>query len=117
MNENRLSSIQSGLMQYIGAIIKEIKKEDAASAHVALAKLSEAWLECCQDKDGYNIFIAKPILRACVIILDDYYRQVLKDIPDEIQPEIKNKLNDVLRAKKILNNFVDSIKGDNTHWK
>lgn len=117
MNDNLLSSIQIGLIQYIGAIIKELKKEEASSAHIALAKLSEAWLECCKDKKGYDIFIAKPILRATIIILDDYYRQVLADTPDDIKPEIKSRLNSVLRAKKFLTELVDSIRKDDNLWK
>lgn len=117
MNDNLLNSIQAGLIQYIGAIIKELKKEEASSAHIALAKLSEAWLECCKNKKGYDIFIAKPILRATIVILEDYYRQVLDDTPDDIKPEIKNKLNGILRAKKILTELVDSIRKDDNFWK
>ena len=117
MNDALLKSIQSGLIQYIGATIKELKKEPSESAHVALAKLSEAWLECCRNKKGYNMFVAKPIFRACIVLLDDYCRQILNDAPEELQTEVKSKLNDVLRAKKVLNDFVENIKGDENSWK
>ena len=110
--ENYMEVVKSGLIQYIGAIMTNIEGEKAEAAHIASAKLSEAWLECCKKNDKeYNMFAAKPLLRACYIILDNYYANILKDLPGDTPSGIKERLGRIKTSSQTIKELVESIKG------
>jgi hypothetical protein len=96
LNENMSEAIRAGLIQYIGAILSNCGKQGSEAAHVALAQLSEAWLSCCQkEKGGYDMFAAKPILRATSLLLKSRLTEAIESVkqfgqsPEEI-PAVKN---------------------------
>ena len=88
MSEARNEAIRNGLLQYVGALMAETNREGAEAAHVALAQLSEVWLEASKTTDGkhYDTFKAKPILRAAVLIIEDYIRKIKEQFPSEDMP-------------------------------
>ena len=78
--DNAEEALKNGLLQYVGALLKMTGKEGSTASHLALAKLSEVWLEQCRTDNGYDMFAAKPILRAASLLLKDYANQLRKDI-------------------------------------
>lgn len=115
-NDNHLEVLKQGLLQYIGAMIISLEKMDKQGAdHLAIAKLSEAWLECSKDEDGnYDIFRAKPLLRAVSIILRKRIAQVeetLEGRVDSIPESFKKKKKEYLAAAALLDNLVESVGG------
>ena len=78
--DNAEEALKNGLLQYVGALLKMTGKEGSTASHLALAKLSEVWLEQCRTDNGYDMFAAKPILRAASLLLKDYVSQLRKDI-------------------------------------
>lgn len=114
MSDARNEAIRNGLLQYIGALMAETHREGAEAAHVALAQLSEVWLEASKTKDNkhYDTFKAKPILRAAVLVVQDYI-EIIKgqfekpgDIPLAVQTHLVEyqtvvaKLNEIIEATK-----------------
>ena len=106
--------IRSGLMQYIGAIISETDHKDEEAAHLALAELSEVWLECCKGKNGksYDLFIAKPVLRAASFLLKQRCLEIER--LNVANTAIQDKLNNYKQASKVLDELVESVKGRTT---
>jgi len=114
MSETRNEAIRNGLLQYVGALMAETHREGAEAAHVALAQLSEVWLEASKTKDNkhYDTYKAKPILRAAVIVVQDYIEIVkgqfkkVEDIPLAVQTRLTEyrmivaKLNEIIEATK-----------------
>ena len=116
MNNNDVGAIQNGLMQYVGALIESTDREGAEAMHVALAKLSETWLGCCKKEDGsYDMFIAKPILRAAALLVKSYNDELRDAVKEQTYtpPSIKEVINDNDTAVKVLSELVDSIKEHN----
>jgi len=110
-DQELISTIENGLMQYIGAFMSHCKQEsEAGTAHMALAKLSEAWLKTCRNQDGsYNMFAAKPILRASSVLLKSYEGTLLKELSEagmNTKP-VKDKLDETIDT---INMLVNEIK-------
>lgn len=116
MNSNELEAIRSGLMQYVGAFLEHTDREGKEAAHVALAQLSEVWLQVCLDKGKghYDMFVAKPLLKACSVLLHDY-QNVLAHEATEIGPGAMDAVYPALRnmekAENTLKELVENIKG------
>lgn len=107
---NRNEAIRNGLLQYVGALIAETNREGAEAAHVALAQLSEVWLEASKMKDGkhYDTYKAKPILRAASLIVEDYIQKIKAqfDKPEDVPLVVQTRLIEYMQAVKSLNEIV-----------
>ena len=113
MSEARNEAIRNGLLQYIGALLAETSREGAEAAHVALAKLSEVWLEASRTKDGkhYDTYKAKPVLRAAALILNDYVNQLQEQFKDGNIPQVVSKKAAEYRmAAASINEIVEATK-------
>lgn len=115
-SDNQIELLKQGLVQYVGAMIISLEKMDTQEAdHLAIAKLSEAWLECSKDENGnYDMFRAKPLFRAVSIILKKRIVQVeesLEERVDSIPESFKKKKKEYLDAAALLDNLVKSIGG------
>lgn len=111
-DEAFVASTMAGLRQYVMALLKEYRKKDASSArHLAVAGLSEAWLEAIKNEDGhYDRFAAKPLLRAACLILKDYLDTIQKDIPEgmELQDAVKCQAKDTKAGIKAMERIVNT---------
>lgn len=111
-DEAFIASTMAGLRQYVIALLKEYSKKDASSArHLAVAGLSEAWLEVIKNEDGhYDRFAAKPLLRASCLILKDYLDTIPKDIPEEmkLQDAVKRQAEDTKAGIKAIERIVNT---------
>lgn len=104
MSEQRNEAIRNGLVQYVGALLADSKRDGAEAAHVALAQLSEVWLTFCKnEKNEYNMFVAKPILRAAAILLSS---ELQKMKPFENNGFVKEQIKEYGTAIKVINNLV-----------
>ena len=112
-NENMTEAIRSGLIQYIGAILSSCGKQGSEAAHVALAQLSEAWLGCCQkEKGGYDMFAAKPILRAASLLLKSRLEEATESVRQLGQdPEEIPVVRSYRTAIEVLDKIVETTKG------
>lgn len=115
-NDNRLEFLNQGLVQYVGAMIISLEKMDKQGAdHLSIAKLSEVWLEFSRDEDGnYDMFRAKPLLRAVSIILRKRIAQVEESLEgrvDSIPESFKKKKKEYLAAAALLDNLIESVGG------
>ena len=114
MSDARNDAIRNGLLQYIGALLTETNREGAEAAHVALAQLSEVWLEASKTKDGehYDTYKAKPILRAAVLILEDYIKKVEAQFkPRDTMPlMVLKRLVKYRMAIKQIDEIIDATK-------
>ena len=115
-NDNQIELLKQGLVQYVGAMITSLEKMDKKEVdHLALAKLSEAWLECSKDEDGnYDMFRAKPLLRAVSLILKKRIAQVEESLEgrvDSIPESFNKKKKEYLDAAALLDNLVESVGG------
>ena len=112
MNEARNGAIRNGLLQYAGALLAETNREGAEAAHVALAQLSEVWLEISKTKNGkhYDVYKAKPVLRACSVILKDYCSVVKEALGENDSVAVQKKLTLYLQAANLLDEIVEVTK-------
>lgn len=70
MYSSDLSQIRSGLVNYIGAMLAAAPQVDnKEKQHVVAAIMLEEILNIIKDGDSYNMFAAKPLLRATSKIL------------------------------------------------
>ena len=113
---NRNEAIRNGLLQYVGALMAETNREGAEAAHVALAQLSEVWLEASKTTDGkhYDTFKTKPILRAAVLIIEDYIRKIKEQFRpyEDMPPAVQMRLAEYSMAVKQINEIIDATKGN-----
>ena len=112
MKNERLEAIRSGLYQYVGALMREVGHEGQETMHLTLAQLSEVWLTCCYDtkKKAYNLFIAKPLLRAVQVLLQDRQKQIMMALPSEVPKSLKEKLDELNTSIKVLDTLVVTTK-------
>jgi hypothetical protein len=115
--KNQLAMIKSGLMQYVGSIISVLsgsdEKHEKLPPHMAVAQLSEVWLECCkgEDPNRYDIFVAKPLLKAASLVLNNYGHWLVEDAADDedIQEFLKPKLVELEQAINVIDGITDSV--------
>lgn len=113
MSETRNEAIRNGLLQYVGALMAETHREGAEAAHVALAQLSEVWLEASKTKDDkhYDTYKAKPILRAAILVLNDYVSQLQGQFKDgEIPQMVSTKAAEYCMAAESINEIIEATK-------
>ena len=109
MSETRNEAIRNGLVQYVGALMAETSREGAEATHVALADLSEVWLTFCKNENNeYDMFVAKPILRATMILLQSELQRMK---PFENNGFVKEQMREYEIAIKVLNSLVESTRG------
>lgn len=113
MNEqNRINEIRNGLFQYIGSFIQEFDDFSTDEIkHLAVAQLSEVWLECCSGKDGdYDFYSAKPLLRATSILLKARAEKIYKAVDAVEDPSILVKKADMyMNISSALEDIIKSI--------
>jgi hypothetical protein len=115
-SDNQINLLKQGLVQYVGAMIISLEKMDIQKAdHLAIAKLSEVWLEFSRDEDGnYDMFRAKPLFRAVSLVLKRRIAQVEESLEgrvDSIPESFKKKKKEYLDAAALLDNLVESVGG------
>lgn len=114
MEGTEIVAIRNGLVQYIGALLKACGREGEEAMHIALAQLSEAWLECCKSEDskGYSLFVAKPLMRACSVVLKSYSEAILEDTKgdEDLMRLSAPKIDELRKTASVLDELVSSIK-------
>lgn len=101
MNNNKQNQIRQGLTQFIGALIDNLSGDKEAVAQLVAASLSEEALKISIKDNKINYFIAKPILRATIIVLKQRYEEIIQSI---------NSLKEDNSVKKILIQQTSALK-------
>lgn len=120
-DNQKIAEIRAGLVQYIGAMLDNTIYKDNAAKQIVCASLLEEAINVCTSIDENNVtkinlFAAKPILRAAVIILKqrksdyDEYLSTIEDI--EMQNQIKNVTLVLDESIKLIDNIINGI-GEN----
>ena len=120
-DNQRMSEIRSNLVQYIGAMLENTYYNDNAARQIVCASLLEEAINVCTTTDENNVpkinlFAAKPILRAAIIILKQRksdYDSYLSTVEDkEMQTQIKNVTLVLDESLKLIENIINGI-GEN----
>lgn len=101
MNNNKQNQIRQGLTQFIGALIDNLSGDKEAVAQLVAASLSEEALKISIKDNKIDYFIAKPILRATIIVLKQRYEEIIQSI---------NSLKEDNSVKKILIQQTSALK-------
>lgn len=120
-DNQKMAEIRSGLVQYIGAMLDNTIYKDNAARQIVCASLLEEAISICTSTDENNVtkinlFAAKPILRAAILILrqrkSDYdeYLSTVKDV--EMQNQVKNVTLVLDESIKLIDNIINGI-GEN----
>lgn len=120
-DNQKMTEIRAGLVQYIGAMLDNTIYKDNAAKQIVCASLLEEAINVCTITDENNVtkinlFAAKPILRAAIIILKqrksdyDEYLNTVKDV--EMQNQIKNVTLVLDESIKLIDNIINGI-GEN----
>ena len=96
MNNNKQNQIRQGLTQFIGALIDNLSGDKEAVAQLVAASLK---ISIKDNKIDY--FIAKPILRATIIVLKQRYEEIVQSI---------NSLKEDNSVKKVLIQQTSALK-------
>ena len=120
-DKQKMVEIRSGLVQYIGAMLEGTMYEENAAKQIACASLLEEAINICtytddNNTDKINLFAAKPILRASIIVLKQRksdYDEYLNTVEDE---EMKNQIKNVTlvldESIKLIESIINGI-GEN----
>ena len=120
-DNQKMTEIRAGLVQYIGAMLDNTVYKDSAAKQIVCASLLEEAINVCTPVDENNVtkinlFAAKPILRAAIIILKqrksdyDEYLNTVKDV--EMQNQIKNVTLVLDESIKLIDSIINGI-GEN----
>ena len=103
------AKIRQGLIQYIGAFLTANDElTPKQSRQVMTASLAEEATKLCKDKDGkgYDMFVAKPILRAAAFLLEERKKEAMRDAKvDNLQKIIEQNFDATI---KFINAIVNS---------
>ena len=120
-DKQKMAEIRSGLVQYIGAMLEGTMYEENAARQIVCASLLEEAINICtytddNNTDKINLFAAKPILRASIIVLKQRkldYDEYLNTVEDE---EMKNQIKNVTlvldESIKLIESIINGI-GEN----
>lgn len=101
MNNNKQNQIRQGLTQFIGALIDNLSGDKEAVVQLVAASLSEEALKISIKDNKIDYFIAKPILRATIIVLKQRYEEIVQSI---------NSLKEDNSVKKVLIQQTSALK-------
>jgi len=101
MNNNKQNQIRQGLTQFVGALIDNLSGDKEAVAQLVAASLLEEALKTSIKDNKINYFIAKPILRATIIVLKQRYEEIIQSI---------NSLKEDNSVKKVLIQQTSALK-------
>lgn len=106
---NDQTQIKSGLINYIGAMLKSSKFEnEKATRHSVVAILLGEAMKLCKDDQGmYDIYVSKPALRLTSSIAKQR-ANLMKDLPQT--KEIASQLNDYKQISQALDKIIDNTK-------
>lgn len=89
MYSNDLTQIRTGLVNYIGAMLKATKLEGKAANQTVAATLVEEALKLTQVESSVcDLYVAKPILRANIFLLNQRCSE-LKKLMSTLDGEVK----------------------------
>ena len=120
-DNQKMTEIRSGLVQYIGAMLDNTIYKDKAAKQIVCASLLEEAINVCTVIDDNNItkidlFAAKPILRATIIILkqrkSDYNEYISTVTDQEMLNQIKNVILLLDESIKLIDSIINGI-GEN----
>lgn len=103
--------IRQSLVQFIGALLKNSKFKGAQGRQVVCAALAEEALKLVTVNDTVEIYSAKPLLRAAIVVLEGKkkeYEDMLND--DEHRKQILAILRELRSTIKMISFVVDSTK-------
>ena len=110
MYSNDYNQIKNGLVNYTGSLLKACPfNGELASRQFVAATLIEEALNLIKNSDDltYELYVAKPLLRANVIVLENR-KNKLKELPQttSVKETIKSYEDNI----EFLNNIISRIK-------
>lgn len=108
MYSNDFNQIKSGLINYTGALLKAcpFDGEKASRQYVAAALIEQALDLIRNSDDSIEMYVAKPIFRATIILIDDRIRAL-----SELQQidAVKQQIESYKNCKDFLKKLTDNI--------
>lgn len=101
MNNNKQNQIRQGLTQFVGALLDSISGDKEAVAQLVAASLSEEALKITIKDNKIDYFVAKPILRATIIVLKQRLEEIIQSV---------NSLKEDSPIKKVLIQQTSALK-------
>lgn len=111
MYSNDYNQIKNGLVNYTGSLLRACPFDgEKASRQFVAATLIEEALNLIKNNDNetYEMYVAKPLIRANIIVLENR-KNTLKQLPqtESVKETIKSYEDNI----EFLNNIVKSING------
>lgn len=78
MYSNDVTQIKQGLVNYIGAILNACPFEGRAARQFTASILIEEALKLAKEEETYDLYVLKPLIRACIILFENRMHEVEK---------------------------------------
>ena len=118
-NDKLMAQIRQGLTQYCGSMLTHTGYEGAPARQIVASTLVEEAMKLATDsgEDGTTqvdeIYVAKPILRATIIILQKRVTGLIKlateSADDNLQQKLYPQISSYNKAIKVIKSLVDSV--------
>lgn len=112
MDDKLAPILRQGLVQYIGALMQNSNLEGKAAAQVVAAALSEEALKIAKTETEYDFYVAKPILRASIVLLKERIKELrlLGETTEDIKPILDTQIQTYENAITALDKLINSAK-------
>lgn len=110
-SKSSVQEIRNSLVQFIGALLNSSSYQGAAGRQVVTAAIAEEAVKLITVNNKIEMFSAKPLLRAAVIILEVKKREYEDMLGDEKhRRQILTILKEYRAAIKLINFIIESTK-------
>ena len=112
MEQNQLEQTRAGLVNFIGALISVSPFEEKNARHDVSAILIEEALKLSQEKDSYDLFVLKPLLRGLLVVLNnrlEKYENTNDKIPENLLQQLQDTREKYRNCIFVINQLLESI--------
>lgn len=118
-NDKLMAQIRQGLTQYCGSMLTHTGYSGAPARQIVASILVEEAMKLASDSgddsvtDIDEIYVAKPVLRATIIILQKRVAELIKlatsSVDDELQQKLYPQISNYNKTVKVIQNLIDSV--------
>ena len=104
-----MAEIRQGLTQFVGAMLINTSYEGQEARQIVCASLVEEALALTRQEDKYEMFSAKPIIRATVAILQErktLYEESINTAPAAYRQQFIDQYQETEKAINYLQKFI-----------
>lgn len=105
---NDLIQIRAGLVNYLGACLTTAHSNERVAKHNVVSILAEEALSLSKQtkEEACDLFIAKPLLRSVLFIINERIREMEK-LPNS--PQVRQKIGEYVLLSQQLDVLIQSI--------